>query len=96
MAGRRSCEPPELPRQQSAHWDSRKKTELLGGLLAFPSFAVECAGETQGLMIVNTTDFCRLECQRGKPVVYVEFLETAPWNRQTLTSRPRYKRVGPA
>lgn len=47
-------------------------------------------------MIVNTMESCRLESQKGKPLVYIEFLETAPWNRASLTRRPRYRRVGPA
>jgi hypothetical protein len=87
---------PELPAQQSAHWDWRQKVRAVGGLLGFPSFAIECGGETQGLMIASTVESCRLETQIGKPLVYVEFLETAPWNRTTLTGKPRYHRVGPA
>ena len=86
---------PELPRQESAHWDWRKKMDAIGGMLAFPSFAIECMGETQGLMVVNTLESCRLPCQEGKPLVYIEFLETAPWNRATLTAQPRFKRAGP-
>ena len=86
---------PELPHQQSAHWDWRKKMNMVGDVLAFPSFAIEAKGETQGLMILNTLASCRLSCQKNKPLVYIEFLETAPWNRTTLTKEPRFKRVGP-
>jgi hypothetical protein len=89
-------ENPDLPSQQSSHWDWRQKMQVFGGLLGFPSFAIECGGETQGLMIVNNLEFCRLEAQKGKPLVYIEYLETAPWNWTKLTSQPRYKRVGSA
>jgi len=87
---------PSLPRQESAHWDRRKKMEAVGRLLGYPSCAIECNRETQGLMIASTMGSSRLESQKGKPLVYIEFLETAPWNRVTLTGQPRYKRVGPA
>lgn len=86
---------PELPHQQSAHWDWRKKMDAFGKVLAFPSFALESKGETQGLMILNTLGTSRLLCQKGKPLVYIEFLETAPWNRTTLTKEARFRRVGP-
>jgi len=86
---------PTLPRQQSDHWDWRAKMGAVRRLLAYPSFAIECNNETQGLMIVNTIASCRLPSQEGKPLVYIEFLETAPWNRGTLTAEQRFKRVGP-
>lgn len=86
---------PHLPRQESAHWDWRRKTQSLGNLLAYPSFAIEYGNETQGLMIVTNMHACRIPSQKGKPSIYVEFLETAPWNRSRLTI-PKYKRVGPA
>ena len=85
----------ELPRQESAHWEWRKKMDSFGGMLGFPSFAIEANGETQGLMILNLLESCRLPCQKNKPLVYIEFLETATWNRVTLTKKPRFKRVGP-
>lgn len=81
-------------RQESRGWDWRKKVNSITSLLAYPSFAVESDGETQGLMIVNLTRYCELPAQRSQPLVYVEFLETAPWNRSTLVATPRFKRVG--
>ncbi|MFO0884546.1 MAG: hypothetical protein U0894_10225 [Pirellulales bacterium] len=86
---------PTPVREESSHWEWSKKQNKISGLLAYPSFAVECCNETQGLMIVNTMSHCRLDSQRSKPLVYVEFLETAPWNREQLSDVPRYKRVGP-
>ena len=47
-------------------------------------------------MIVNTMEYCRLDVQKGKMLVHIEFLEKAPWNRSSLTANRRYKRVGPA
>ena len=87
-----------VPRQawpQSRHWDWRRKTAALTGMLAHPSFSIVCNGVTQGMMIVNnTTKRCRLEGQAGKNLVYVEYVENAPWNRKELFDPPRYRGVG--
>ena len=36
----------------------------------------------------------RLEGQKGQHLVYVEFVENAPWNRPELFDPPRYRGVG--
>src|SRR6516164_9735889 len=52
---------------QSRHWDWRKKTAGLQGMLANPGFSVVCDGLTQGMMLVDTViKRCRLEAQIGK------------------------------
>jgi hypothetical protein len=81
---------------QSRHWDWRKKTAALQGMLANPGYSVMCAGLTQGMMLVDTTTKrCRLESQKGKNLVYVSFVENAPWNRRELLfDPPRYRGVG--
>jgi hypothetical protein len=81
---------------QSRHWDWRKKTQALQGMLAHPGFSIMCRGMTQGMMIVDTvTKRCRLPTQKGKDLVYVEYLENAPWNRKELLfDPPRYRGVG--
>lgn len=91
---RAGVERPHWP--QSRHWDWRKKTQVLQGLLANPGFCVMCGGVTQGLMIVeNTLHRCRVPEQAGKHLVYVEFVENAPWNRKELLfDPPRYRGVG--
>ena len=80
---------------QSSHWDWRKKVETLRGMLASPGFSIVCDGLTQGMMIVDTVKKrCRISSQKGKPLVYVEFVENAPWNRRKLCDSPRYRGVG--
>ena len=80
---------------QSRHWDWRKKIEALQGMLAHPGFSVVCDGMTQGMMIVDTTTKrCRIDSQKGRHLVYVEFVENAPWNRPELFDPPRYRGVG--
>lgn len=80
---------------QSRHWSWRKKVECLQGMLAYPGFSVVCNKMTQGMMIVDTTTKrCRIDSQKGKNLVYVEYVENAPWNRSELHNLPRYRGVG--
>ncbi|RQO37229.1 GNAT family N-acetyltransferase [Herminiimonas sp. KBW02] len=80
---------------QNRHWDWRKKMEAVQGYLAYPGFSVMCNGVTQGLMVVENTSYrCRLQEQEGQHLIYVEFIENAPWNRKELLLTPRYRGVG--
>ena len=81
---------------QSRHWDWRKKVDALRERrLANPGFSIVCDGVTQGMMIVDTVKKrCRIDGQKGKHLVYVEFVENAPWNRKELFDTPRYRGVG--
>src|SRR5713101_458825 len=63
---------------QSRQWDWRKKVAVL-----------------QGMMFADTTTKrCRIPGQVGKDLVYVSFVENAPWNRKELFNPPRYRGVG--
>ena len=44
------------------------------------SFIYNSAEVRQGLMLVSDFKSARLQVQFGKPIVYVEFVATAPWN----------------
>ncbi len=80
---------------QSRHWNWRRKVEALQGMLANPGFSIVCDGLTQGMMIVDTaTHRCRIDGQKDQHLVYVEFVENAPWNRAELFTPPRYRGVG--
>lgn len=80
---------------QSRHWNWREKTKRISGLLGAPAFCVVCGGVTQGMMIADTDRHrARIEVQAGKPLVYVDYIENAPWNRSELEEQPRYRGVG--
>lgn len=81
---------------QSWHWDWAKKTTRVQGLLAFRGFSVVAAGVTQGLAQVDLTKSGREASQARKPLVYLDYVEVAPWNRPELGSRPRLRGVGSA
>jgi hypothetical protein len=76
------------------HWDWRRKSAKLK-LLSYRCFAIECGGELQGLMMTSTTkSSARLAPDVGRPIVYVEYLEAAPWNIRPIVSEPRFGGVG--
>lgn len=79
---------------QHSHWSWEKKLETLGALLAYQGFAVEYGDVTQGMMFVNLTKSGMLKVHEGKPIVYVSFLEAAPWNRAIVGQTPRLRLVG--
>lgn len=81
---------------QSAHWNWSAKMTQMQGLLAFQSYSVICNGMTQGLMRVDLTKSARIPTQKGKPLVFVDYLEAAPWNRSDLGNPPRFQGVGTA
>lgn len=81
---------------QSLHWNWAQKTERVQGLLAFRGFSIVAQGVTQGLAQVNLTKSARESSQAGKPLVYVEYVEVAPWNRPELGATPRLRGLGSA
>jgi len=83
---------PALP--QHVHWNWAIKA-MQHQLLAYQSLGIEAGGKMQGLLMVCLAGhLARLEPDKGKPVVYVEFLETAPWNAREFSTAPLYKGVG--
>lgn len=81
---------------QSAHWDWPRKVHEVEGLIGFRSFSVVSGGVTQGMMRVDLTKSARLEIQRGKPLVYVDYVEVAPWNQPMEFAASGYRGVGTA
>jgi hypothetical protein len=80
------------------HWDWTKKEAQLT-LLAVHFYGIECVGKLQGIMKLETVGHvCRLPEQQGKPVVYIDYLEVAPWNVKAIMrahGKPvRYSGVG--
>jgi len=78
---------------EDSHWDWNLKTTEIEGQLAYDSFAIEADEKTQGMMIINNaTHFSKIE--KSKPLMYIEYIATAPWNRKILVSDPEYGAVG--
>jgi hypothetical protein len=80
------------------HWDwTRKEADLR--MLAVTFYGPACEGYLQGIMKVDTVAHaCRLQEQQGKPLVYIDYIEAAPWNIKQLMvplgRAQRYRGVG--
>ena len=67
---------------QNLHWNWRDKTKAIENSLGNPCFSVVCNGLTQGLMITSTIKRARIDIQFNQHLVYIQYLESAPWNRK--------------
>lgn len=83
-------------RAEDAHWDWRAKVGAWTAFLSCRSFALVSDGNLQGMMMANTVASARLPEQFGKPLVYIEYLATAPWNRPKMSSPSRLRGAGSA
>ena len=89
----RGIRPADWP--EGWHWKWRDKVQQITGLLAFQTFALRCEGKLQGLMQLKTAGaICRVPEQAGKDLVYIDYVETAPWNRRAIVDSPRLGGVG--
>lgn len=67
--------------------------------MALTFYGIERDGSLEGLMKVDTVSHvARLPEQAGRPQLYVDYLEVAPWNvgaiARALGQRSRYRAVG--
>lgn len=79
-------------------WDWTSKEGDLA-FLACTFFGIEYSGELQGIIKVDKVGHVgRLEAQAGKDLIYVDYLESAPWNVPALAQAAniplRYGLVG--
>lgn len=63
---------------ESLHWDWSSKAPDLQFMSA-TGFSIELRGAIQGVMLTKTVPHVSM-LDQGKPLVYIDYLETAPWN----------------
>lgn len=78
--------------KEHSHWDWAVKFDAFVGQGMF--IAIERSGLMEGLMFLRFDKVARLATQEAQPLVYVDYLEVAPWNVVWLNPTPRYKGVG--
>lgn len=86
----RGVSPDDLP--ENWHWEWERKLEAATEAGRF--FGIECGAEMQALMAIRRDKTCRLPEQVGQPLVYVDYVATAPWNQPGLVTQPRYRGCG--
>jgi hypothetical protein len=87
---------PDKQWPESWHWNwLRKASELQ--LLESRVSGVLLGKEWQGLILTKTASYAaRIEGERGRPLVYIDYVETAPWNWKipSIGQAGRYRAVG--
>lgn len=84
-----------VPFLEHGHWKWADKVKESAQLLSCPTLAIECDGQTRGLMLIKTDGhFGRSPTEVGQPLVYIVYLATAPWNLRDLVGQPRFRGVG--
>lgn len=82
---------------ESLGWSWAKKAPQLM-LLEATGFAISHDGKWQGAMLTKSaTHMSRHANSTGKPLIYVDFVEVAPWNWviEDIGQSPQFKGVGP-
>jgi len=79
--------------QEDKFWDwaFKKRADISYG--NYECYAIEAEKHTQGLMMLETQWHYSVIAE-GQPLVYIEALSVAPWNRTRTPSSPQFKRVG--
>lgn len=89
--------PPES-KPEDGHWIwSDKALHALKYPLNYELFSVEKDEKTQGMLMAvkgGPKCFSRHPENPRAPLIYIDFLATAPWNRPLLTASPLYRGVG--
>lgn len=71
------------------------KSQAYEPLISKAGYSVMCDNNTQGMMFVDLAQHrCKIQEQAGKHLVYVDFVESAPWNREDFLLTPTYYGVG--
>lgn len=79
--------------EESSHWNWRRKLTGIRGQFGRQEFAIECDGHTQGIMLLDLNKASRIPATKGESIVYVDYLQAAPWNRKSLCV-PQFVGVG--
>jgi len=90
------CKQNGLPCPEHTHWNWENKMDnsALFDMIQ-TRFAIVYQDEIQGLMLVEQmTQYAKIPPDKGKPLVYIKFLEVAPWNIALYTNSPKFFGIG--
>jgi hypothetical protein len=81
--------------QEDKYWDWAFKQRSADNHGRYECYAIEADEQTQGLMMIET-QWHKSRISENQPLVFVEAISAAPWNRAQVGRPPRFKRVGSA
>ncbi|MBP9092877.1 GNAT family N-acetyltransferase [bacterium] len=77
------------------HWDWSQLRRETQSKLAHKWYGIKCDGKWQGLMVLETAlHRARIGDDKGKHLVYINYLASAPWNLAEFVEAPAYGLVG--
>ena len=79
--------------QPDGYWSWNYKLRQGNQDARYEAYAIEFEDLTQGLMFLET-QWHRSQLPQRYPLVYIEALATAPWNRRQLADLPYLRGVG--
>ena len=80
-------------RAEDAHWNWRSKMYHASKPDEFLHYTLSVEKTAQGLMQLQISTR-KSKTSPGDPMVYLDYLAVAPWNREGQAEPPRYKTVG--
>ncbi len=80
-------------RQEDKLWDLMVKLRMASRYDNYEGYAVECENQTEGLLVIETT-MHGSQITRGKRLVYIYYIATAPLNRKVIRNPPKLRGVG--
>ena len=60
------------------HWEWSRKVRFYQNRSGYEFIGLECDGKTQGILLLDYTRRARLPEHAGLPLVYIDYLATAP------------------
>lgn len=78
---------------EDTFWDWTRKKRLSLSQDRYEAYAIEYDDLTQGLLWIET-QWHRSQWAIGQPLVYVEALASAPWNRRLINPDPWLQGIG--
>ncbi|MEL6159885.1 MAG: GNAT family N-acetyltransferase [Cyanobacteria bacterium J06627_32] len=79
--------------QVDKYWDWVFKQRSANNRGNYECSAIEANGKTQGLMMLETR-WHKSRMSANQPLVFVEAISAAPWNRAQVGRLPQFRRVG--
>ena len=81
--------------EESSHWNWPDKLDRSDGVIGRQTYVIECGNATQAVMLVDLNKASRIRATKGESIVYVDYVETAPWNwKRSWQPNPQFRGLG--
>lgn len=75
---------------QDYDWDWQRKSRDQSGTI----LVLQSGVEVEALVQTSLNETSRIKESYGQPIVYIEYVATAPWNRREIQPKPRFFGLG--